>query len=115
MKLCAIACLTMLSACSSNRPERIHTTVPEYIPVPGPVEYVKVPAKFLEPCIDPKVDTPVSLGYMKFGMVTGDLLKTVELLWQKELIPCNNQITQIRKLMESQPAKESARQEAPDN
>lgn len=74
-----------------------------------------IPAKFLEPCIDPKVDTPVSLGYMKFGMVTGDLLKTVAQLWDKELIPCNNQITQIRKLMNSQPATESVRKEASDD
>lgn len=104
----------MLSACSSNPPETIHTTVPEYIPVPGPVEYVKVPAELLDPCIEPS-DTPVSLGYMEYGMATGDLLKTVEQLWEKELIPCNNQITQIRKLMDSQPDKESARREAPDN
>ena len=102
----------MLSACSSS-PEIITTQVPEYIAVPGPVEYVSIPAELLKPCIEP-TDTPVSLGYMHYGMETGDLLKTVSQVWDRELIPCNNQITQIRKLMHSQPDTESARRETPD-
>jgi hypothetical protein len=74
---------------------------------------VKIPAELLKPCIEP-TDTPVSLGYMHYGMETGDLLKTVSQVWDRELIPCNNQITQIRKLMHSQPDTESARRETPD-
>ena len=101
-----------LSGCSSN-PGVITATVPEYISVPGPVEYVQIPAELLKPCIQTD-DNPVSLGYMQYGMMTGDLLKTVSQVWDQELVPCNNQITQIRKLMHSQPDTESARRETPD-
>jgi len=101
-----------LSGCSSN-PGVTTTTVPEYIPVPGPVEYVKIPAELLKPCIKPD-ETPVSLGYMHYGMETGDLLKTVSQVWDQELVPCDNQITQIRMLMNSQRDTESARRETPD-
>lgn len=75
---------------------------------------MQIPAELLKPCIKPE-DTPVSLGYMKYGMTTGDLLNTVTLVWDQELVPCNSQITEIRKLMDSQPDdKESARRETPD-
>ena len=101
-----------LSGCSSN-PGVITATVPEYISVPGPVEYVQIPAELLKPCIQPD-DTLISLGYMQYGMATGDLLKTIAQVWDQELIPCNSQITQIRMLMNSQRDTESARRETPD-
>lgn len=73
--------------------------MPEYIEVPGPTEYWYPPAEMLKSCVEP-TDTPLTLGYMQYGMAVGDLLGTVTQVWQSELVPCDAQIDQIRQLVE---------------
>lgn len=67
--------------------------------MPGPVEYWYPPPELLQSCIEPD-ESPLTLGYMAYGMTVGDLVGTVAQLWETQLVACDAQIDQIRTLVE---------------
>lgn len=71
--------------------------MPEYIPVPGPVEYWYPPEELMEDCVPPGA-TPLSLGLMAYGMDYAQLAGTVTVVWHQYTLPCNEKLKAIRSL-----------------
>lgn len=88
----------LLSACS-NTPELKTVTIPEYIEVPGPREVWYPPERLLQSCIEPG-ETLDSSGLIWVGMTWGDMSAAVTELWDGRLTQCDDQINQLRQLVE---------------
>lgn len=74
-------------------------TVPEYIEVPGPTETWYPPAQLVEPCIE-QGETLFTAGLVWDGMTWADLTASLVTVWHGRLAQCNEQMKQLRQLID---------------